>query len=597
MDVSFFLLEIFREYHKFKTKKELGDMEDNFINMKKRVALCVFVVLLLLTGCASQRTIIQTQPIHIKPVDSRGVGLYIDGVVDDLNQNYASALLSYQEALLYDSTSATIYLDIAKDYIRLGKDESALLSLQKCLHFDIKCNEARELLANIYANQGELDEVERAYAGILRYDSTRVDVLYNLALLYQRMNKRDQAIDIYRRILSSQEAVPSRVYMSLGEIYIDKGQYEEAMDVFQKLITLNPEEAFGYYGLGLTKEAVKDTSGAIENYRKSIDLLPEFAESREQLGRLYFSKGMWNEALELFTKAVALDSSNIANWLLLGEIYWEKRDSILAVETYTDIKRRFPQDWRPYFNMGQIYLDTRQPELAFHEFKNVIQFSEETHLGWLYSGISMLLQDSLEASVLYLEKALSIVPEDPLGNFYLGSAFDQLNRTEEAIPFYKNAIRVRSKWMAALSALAGAYDKLKMYVYSDSVFQQAIQLDSESALLLNNYGYSLSERGIRLEEAMTMAQKALSKDPDNGAYLDTIGWIYYKMGEYEKALEYVKKAYEQREDSAVVIEHLGDVYYKLQMKREAQSSWEEALKLDQNNLELKEKLNNPDAVQ
>ncbi len=565
--------------------------------MKKIIVLYIFIVLVLLAGCASQHTMIQTPPIHIKPIDQRSVGLYIDGVVDDLNQNYASALLSYQEALLYDSTSATIYLDIAKDYIRLGKDESALLSLEKCLHFDIKCIEARELLANIYASQGELDEVEKVYIGILRYDSTRVDVMYNLALLYQRMNKREQAIDIYQRILSSQESVPPRVYMSLGEMYIEKSQYQEAMDVFQKLIIANPDEAFGYYGLGLSKEAMKDTSGAIENYRKSIDLMPEFAEAREQLGRLYFSKGMWNDALALFTQAVALDSSDIANWLLLGEIYWEKRDSLLAIETYTNIKHRFPEDWRPYFNMGQIYLDTRKPELAFHEFKNVIRFSEKTHLGWLYSGISMLLQDSVEASVSYLEKALSIVPEDPLGNFYLGSALDQLNQTKEAIPYYKNAIRVRSKWMAALSALAGAYDKLKMYVYSDSVFQQAIQVDSGNALLLNNYGYSLSERGVRLDDAMKMAQKALAKDPDNGAYLDTIGWIYYKMGDYEKALEYVKKACEQREDNAVVVEHLGDVYYKLQMKHEAQSLWEEALKLDQDNPELRKKLNNLEAEQ
>jgi tetratricopeptide (TPR) repeat protein len=241
--------------------------------------------------------------------------------------------------------------------------------------------------------------------------------------------------------------------------------------------------------------------------------------------------------------------------------------------------------------MGHIYLDTRQPELAFHEFKRVIELSDKTHLGWLYSGISMMLQDSLDTSIPYLEKALSMVPEDPMANYYLGSVLDQLNRTEEAIPYYKNAIRVRPEWMSALSALAGAYDKLKMYVYSDSLFQQAIQIDSENALMLNNYAYSLSERGLRLEEAMAMAQKALSQAPENGAYLDTVGWIYYQMGDYEKALGYIKKAYDQREDSAVVIEHLGDVYYRLQMEPEAERSWKEALKLDQDNLELREKLN------
>jgi len=107
---------------------------------------------------------------------------------------------------------------------------------------------------------------------------------------------------------------------------------------------------------------------------------------------------------------------------------------------------------------------------------------------------------------------------------------------------------------------------------------------------LNNYGYSLSVRGVRLEEAMAMSKKALEKDPENGAYLDTMGWIYFKMGDYEKAREYIEKACQFQKNSAEIYEHLGDIYEKLMMKEEAIQMWEKALELDRGNLQLLKKL-------
>ena len=122
------------------------------------------------------------------------------------------------------------------------------------------------------------------------------------------------------------------------------------------------------------------------------------------------------------------------------------------------------------------------------------------------------------------------------------------------------------------------------------MYERAIRLDPKNHLLLNNYGYSLAERGIQLERALSMAREAVRQQPVNQAYLDTYGWVYYRMGQYDEAERYVKKAIDLGSTSPVIHEHLGDIYFKLAQKEKAMEYWQKALKFDSTNESLKEKI-------
>jgi tetratricopeptide (TPR) repeat protein len=125
---------------------------------------------------------------------------------------------------------------------------------------------------------------------------------------------------------------------------------------------------------------------------------------------------------------------------------------------------------------------------------------------------------------------------------------------------------------------------------SDSLYEEALRINPEFSLALNNYAYSLSERGLQLERALGMARKALEVAPDNPSYLDTIGWIYFRLGRYRDAESFVKKAINKGEVSAVVHEHMGDIYFKLNDMDRALEHWNEALKLDGSNTQLRDKI-------
>ncbi len=142
----------------------------------------------------------------------------------------------------------------------------------------------------------------------------------------------------------------------------------------------------------------------------------------------------------------------------------------------------------------------------------------------------------------------------------------------------------------AISALAAIYDQMKNYAKSDSLYQLALSLKGDDPLLMNNYSYSLAVRGERLDEALLMSQKAVAADSTNGAYLDTLGWIYFKLGLYDKALKYIKKSCNLRTSSAEVFEHLGDVYNKLNDVESARTYWRKAYELDESRTWILDKL-------
>jgi Tfp pilus assembly protein PilF len=118
---------------------------------------------------------------------------------------------------------------------------------------------------------------------------------------------------------------------------------------------------------------------------------------------------------------------------------------------------------------------------------------------------------------------------------------------------------------------------------SDSLYEKALQLDPENALVNNNYAYSLSERGLQLERALEMVKISLKADSLNSSYLDTIGWIYFKLGQYDLALKYIEEAIKVGGENAVMLEHLGDILFKQGSNAQALEMWKKALELDSSN--------------
>jgi tetratricopeptide (TPR) repeat protein len=147
-----------------------------------------------------------------------------------------------------------------------------------------------------------------------------------------------------------------------------------------------------------------------------------------------------------------------------------------------------------------------------------------------------------------------------------------------------------STMFSAMGSLALIYDGLDSLARVVDLYERAIRLTDSAAVYLNNLAYTYAERGINLEHAKMLSERSLQADPKNASYLDTMGWIEFKLGNDHEAINWLKKALKSDPKSAPVVEHIGDVYHKRNSLSKARSYYRKALELDPANQQLREKV-------
>jgi Tfp pilus assembly protein PilF len=227
---------------------------------------------------------------------------------------------------------------------------------------------------------------------------------------------------------------------------------------------------------------------------------------------------------------------------------------------------------------------------AFVNFSKVKDLAKWNPDGWVGMASVYYDKNNFDEAIRLLTEAKKVLPEEFRIHFLLGISYQRKHEAIDAATALEKAVQLNDKSVDALSALALVYDELKRPDESDSIYEKALRLDPKNHLVLNNYGYSLSDRGLQLDRALKMSKEAIAQQPTNQSYLDTYGWIFYRMGQYTEAEKWIRKAIELGSQSPVIHEHLGDVYFKLSEKDKAIEYWQKALNFDSSNQSLKEKI-------
>ncbi|MCM8786865.1 MAG: tetratricopeptide repeat protein [Candidatus Omnitrophica bacterium] len=164
------------------------------------------------------------------------------------------------------------------------------------------------------------------------------------------------------------------------------------------------------------------------------------------------------------------------------------------------------------------------------------------------------------------------------------------NRYNEAINIYQEIVKNDPEYVDGLFWLGYLYEETNRRQDAIRLWELALKISPSHALVLNSLGYIYAEEGINLDAAEEMIKKALNSEPENGAFLDSLGWVYFKKNDYKNAEYYLLAAYNLLKDP-VIYEHLGDLYIRLDMPQKAIFYYKEGLKYFPKNIKLREKLN------
>ncbi len=222
-----------------------------------------------------------------------------------------------------------------------------------------------------------------------------------------------------------------------------------------------------------------------------------------------------------------------------------------------------------------------QYDLAIESYKAVPEGHSAHHAAELGRAAALRKSGKPDAAIEVLEQLTRAYPDLPIVHSSLGDLHRQLEDFSASITSYDRALELiadgaPSQWFL-FYARGIAHERLDMWPDAESDFRAALALSPKQPQVLNYLGYSMVEKRVHLDEALGMIEMAVAARPDSGFIVDSLGWVLYRLGQYQEAVAHMERAVELEAVDPIVNDHLGDVYWAVGRKREAQFQWHRAL--------------------
>jgi Tfp pilus assembly protein PilF len=264
-----------------------------------------------------------------------------------------------------------------------------------------------------------------------------------------------------------------------------------------------------------------------------------------------------------------------------------------AIREYQLALKTDPQSSLLHFNLASIFIKKDKADLAIAQLKQSIDLAPEAVEPHAVLALVYAAQNKADFAAqeytLALKNATKLEPKNIQIYKSLGVIYLQQKKLKEAEGIFKLIVGMAPLDPEAYYYLSSIYYDSREYSFVEKELKTALKLKPDYHEALNFLGYFYLEQDKNIDQAGALINKALGIDPENGAYLDSLGWFYFKKGKFKEALAELEKAVSFLNDPTIY-DHLGDVSLKLGNRDNAKLSWEKSLKLDSQQEKVKEKL-------
>jgi tetratricopeptide (TPR) repeat protein len=476
---------------------------------------------------------------------------------------------------------------LARLYVRAGTYDKAIPLLTDLVNQEPGWQDGPSMLAEAYAGAGRSAD---AIGWLEERTAADPRMLPTLADFYERERRFADAAGIYARLLERNprsnelktryasallnaggrdnitkardtladsvgtRGTEARPLYLLSQAQRRLGEFKESEATARRVIALNRTSPWGYYALAEALEARHDYQAVVNELApivtefkgKTADPSFDVSILLPHLGFAYQELGQTDKAIATFEEArrQSPDDPAVASYLI---------EANLAAKKYTaaaDVAKAALAQ-----NPGDLRLTRLQAQAL-------------RHTGKTDQGIALL------------ENALKAHADEPIAYISLAQLYADVDRGPQAVKVLQDAQAKFPQDDSIAFELGTVYDKQKKFAEAEAAFRSVLSRDPENATALNYLGYMLAERGERLDESVNYLTKALQLEPDNGSYLDSLGWAYYKSDKLDLAEANLKRAADQLRTNSVIQDHYGDVLSKMGRYDEAIAAYTRALNGD-----------------
>jgi tetratricopeptide (TPR) repeat protein len=468
---------------------------------------------------------------------------------------------------------------------------AAAVELEEVVRLEPDAYYEMYLLAQIRQGQGKRAEAIGLLKQSLAVEPRQPEARDMLAALLQGEERFAELAEIYEDALRDDpQDVEARV--RYADALANSAKLTEAAAEFEAALEGDPENVIAMVGLAMVRRELKELDAAEALLERVLRSQPDHVLARFTLASIYEERRELLEAIEAWKKLLALPAEGeeakrrgAEYWAHLGFDYGELDRHGEAVAAFARARELASGDERYEAFYIQSLLAADRPSDARGALEQALEKQPES------DRLRLLEPRVLEAngeSKQAIEKALSLAAAEPDNEMWIGGVVDVYQSQKlygEAESFLKEKLRRSPDNVEMIFQLGAMLERQKKYDGAEVQFRKVLSLQPDNAAALNYLGYMMAERGDRLEESLDLVKRALAQDPHNGAYLDSLGWVYFKMGRLDLAEENLLKAVQNLRLTGVVFDHLGDLYSRKGNVERALSYWRKALDQDDDELE------------
>ena len=505
-------------------------------------------------------------------------------------ETLARAAEQYREILRLDPADTDAALWLARLY-RLQNDRENAAAVLRALLVREPANESGvELLTQLFLDEGKAQEAIALLEGILQRSPT-ARLWELLGDAYHQTHDLAGAEQAYRR---ATEASPDDVNRrkQLAQALVAEEKYPEAVEQYERLTQMEAEDFDNYLQLAKVYRQVRQLDKAEQNILLAKQRSPNSLEVVYYEATIYEDEGRFDDSIRVLSEAVtavkAQPQASPSNrrtlailYQQLGQLYREAGNTAAAVNTLEEMVRLGPEeDRRARVMIIDTYRDAHDVSKALEAARKAVESYPKDRSIRIAQALLFGENAQTDQAASQLRALSDGSPSDFEIQLDLAQVYEQAKRWAEAEQAIHAAEKIQPEGSGRemTGFLLGAiFERQKKYDEAEAQFRKVLDVNPRNSSTLNYYGYMMADRGVRLDEAVGLIQRALAEEPGNPAYQDSLGWAYFKQNKLAEAEELLRKAATRESHDPTILSHLGDLYAKMGKDSLAEAQWQKSL--------------------
>ena len=534
--------------------------------------------------------------------DVQAERLFVRGLTQAYLDNHEEALAIFKEALKLVPQEAAILAAASASSEALDDATTALFYAEAARAAEPDHLYYTHQLAQLQLRSGSLSNAVATYEALLQRFPNNVEAMEELAQLLSMMGRTRDALATYERLINTAGDHP-QVRRQMLQLYFRLGDEAGTRESLQALIALEPNEPAPWRLLGQLHLQQNEPEEALEAFESAYEVDASDFETVLALADLYRQLDRHAEADSLLDQSMMTQGASIDQLIARAQpLYNRAASDAEAAQAATRLLERAADINPSHPDVLLMLGDLRFQQGAFAESATLLQQALDQNPRdpdlWFRAASAYLEAGNPEEAARIADEGLLLFPGQlPLlrvAGYSLMQTFENdaaIARFEEMLEILKeDEANQQAEQSEALAALGLLYARKEQQDRADDSYQQALALNPDNTLALNNYAYSLAARDLRLEDALAMAKRAVEIDRENASYLDTLGWIHFKMEHFNEARDLIGQALALDDPTVTLYDHYGDVHARLGEWETARSYWRKALDLAPDNAAIQAKL-------